>query len=347
MGLCRFGCVIAHVALLAFALAGHAQRPPAAEHHAHLQSPEAARLLSSSSKPEDEAEEPHTARDLIAALDAADVHESVALSDAYRFGAPWLHLPDEAAAVDRENAWTAAQAAQYPARLVAFCSVNPLKPYAEAAIRRCHALGMRGLKLHLANAGFHFDHAQDVRALAGVFRLANHYSMAILIHVRNAVQWDAALAMRCFVEEVLPNAPDVVVQIAHVSGWGGYDRATDAGFSALLDRCADRPSVCRRVYFDLAVVVLPASAASAKAGSDFRMLADGQAGFAEGPRRLAANLRRAGLDRVLFATDWPDIAPAAYADLLRTELPLEPRELDQLLGNRAPYFAALPDRRKQ
>ena len=143
LGLCRFGCVIAHVALLAFALAGHAQRPPAAEHHAHLQSPEAARLLSSSSNPEDEAEEPHTARDLIAALDAADVHESVALSDAYRFGAPWLHLPDEAAAVDRENAWTAAQAAQYPARLVAFCSVNPLKPYAEAAIRRCHALGIQ------------------------------------------------------------------------------------------------------------------------------------------------------------------------------------------------------------
>lgn len=315
-----------------------AQKPPAADHHAHLQSAIAARLLNESGPTRKSPETAQTARDLIAVLDAAGISQAVALSDAYRFGAPWLKVPEEAAQVERENAWTLAQAAKYPGRLVPFCSVNPLKGYAEAAVRHCYAEGMRGLKLHLANSGFRFDRPQDVRALASIFHTANHLDMAILIHLRTGEKWDSKRAMRLFFSDVLPEAPDVTVQIAHLTGWGGYDRSTDAGLTTLLDLCAKESSVCRHVYFDIAAVLLPASAATAPAGSDERMLADEQADFPESSQRLATNLRRIGMHRILFATDWPEITPAEYVSILRSRLPLKPRELDQIFRNRAPYF---------
>ena len=337
MFLYRSYCWIAGCALWSCVIAA-AQIAPAAEHHAHLQSPIAARLLTDSGPGKHEPQQARTARDLIAAMDTAKVSQSVALSDAYRFAAPRLHIVDEAKEVDRENDWTVAQAAQYPERLVAFCSVGPLKSYAEAAINHCHALGMRGLKIHLANSGFHFDHPEDVRALAAVFKQANRLGMAILIHVRNGATWDYSTAMPLFFSEVLSQAPDVVVQIAHLSGWGGYDRATDAGLSDLLDLCDHSPKVCSHLYFDLAAVVLPTNAATSEPGGDLRFLADEQKGFPEAPKRMAANLRRIGLSRVLFATDWPIYTQAEFVSLLRTQLLLNPSEFDQILANKAPYF---------
>jgi predicted TIM-barrel fold metal-dependent hydrolase len=339
----RSHCLIVGCALFSSAIA-LAQRAPAAEHHAHLQSPIAARLLTETGSGKHEQQQTRTAQDLIAAMDAAKVAQSVALSDAYRFASPRLHIADEAKEVDRENEWTVAQAAQYPGRLVAFCSVGPLKPYAEAAINHCHALGMRGLKIHLANSGFHFDRPEDVRALAAVFKQANRFRMAILIHIRNGEKWDYSTAMQLFTSEVLPQAPDVVVQIAHLSGWGGYDRATDAGLSALLDLCDHSPKVCSHLYFDLAAVVLPANAATAEPGGDLRFLADEQKDFPEAPKQMAAKLRRIGLHRVLFATDWPIYTQAEFVSLLRTQLLLNPSELNQILGNKAPYFEQTPSR---
>ncbi|HTJ29187.1 MAG TPA: amidohydrolase family protein [Acidobacteriaceae bacterium] len=322
-------------------MAAAGQTPPAAEHHAHLQSPRAAHLLSTTNTRKHEAEEANTASDLIAALDAAHIRLSVALSDSYRFGAPWQKIPNEAAEVDRENEWTAAEAAKYPDRLMAFCSVNALKPYAKAAIEHCHALGMRGLKLHLANAGFYYDHPQDVAALAQAFREANDFHMAILIHLRPREGWAAVKDIQIFFKEVLPKAPDVMVQIAHLAGWGGYDRSTDAGLSALLDLCEKQKSACSHLYFDLAAVLLPKDAEKA-ADEDTRLLAKEQAGFTEGPARLAANLRCIPKGHVLFATDWPDIKITDNVQMVRSQLLLKPDEIDEILDSKAPYFDRMP-----
>src|SRR6185436_10922095 len=74
------------------------------------------------------AEPPLDAAGLIAMLDAAGIKRAVVLSDAYYFDEPGVPGADDAyAAVRAENDWTAAQAARFPDRLVAFCSVNPLR----------------------------------------------------------------------------------------------------------------------------------------------------------------------------------------------------------------------------
>ena len=323
-----------------------AQVTPIAEHHAHLQSSTAARLLNEGANPasdethNDEKEEPHTASDLIAELDAAGIQRSVAISDAYRLGSPFTHVPRETAAVDAENDWTRQQVLLYPRRLVGLCSVNPLRPYALAAINHCASIGLRGgLKLHLANTQFHFDDPADVRKLIDVFVAANRLRMPILIHLRPDAKWDAKSSVRIFVEKVLPSAPAIPVLVAHLGGWGGYDRTTDEAFSAFADDCAANASRCRHLYFDIAAVVIRPDAGNAAPGTDLRSMWDVQKDFSDGPTRLAANLRRIGLSRILFATDWPVVTATDYIRTLRTNLHLTPSEVDQIFRNLGPYFS--------
>lgn len=326
-----------------------AQTIPVADHHAHLQSPTAAHLLNEGTivqpgEPRNNEEEsPHTAADLVIQLDAAGIRRSVALSDAYRLGSPFVHVPREAAAVNAENEWTLRQAQAYPQRLIGFCSVNPTRPYALAAIEYCVRIGLGGLKLHLANAGFHFDDPTHIRRLRDVFAKANRFRMPILIHLRSDEVWDAKRIVQSFMDQVLPSAPDVPVQIAHLGGWGGYDRTTDDALSTFVRSCSVHPDRCRRLYFDVAAVVLSPADGNAPPGSDSRILWEAQRDFLEGPVRLAANLRRIGLSHILFATDWPLVNASDYVRRLRTNLLLTPLETDQIFSNLAPYFSVRCD----
>lgn len=336
------------LALLLISLAGipaNAQTLPLADHHAHLQSPAAAKLLNQGASPESRAladaeeEKPATAAELIAQLDAAGLRRSVALSDAYRLGSPFVHVPHETAAVNAENEWTLQQVRTYPDRLVGFCSVNPVRPYALATLKHCAAIGLRGgLKLHLANAKFDFDDPAQVAQLRDVFAAADRLRMPILIHLRAAEAWRGNQNVPVFLEKVLPSAPHVPVQLAHLGGWGGYDPATDDTLSAFAKACEEHPDRCRNLYFDLSAVVLPPTYANAAPGSDERLLWDAQMDFADGPGRLAKNLRRIGLSRILFATDWPNVTPSNYIAALRNTLQLSPAEINQIIANAAPYF---------
>jgi uncharacterized protein len=337
-------CFAAILVLCLIPSSSTGQITPAADHHAHLQSPTAAELLNleKRSHPEEdqEKEKPLTAARLIAALDAAGVRSATALSEAYLLGTDLVHVRNEAKVVDQENEWTFRQVRQYPDRLVGFCSVNPLRSYAITAIEHCQRIGLRGgLKLHMAASHFRFENAEDVRHLQDAFREANRLRMPILIHLHPYDdKWDGKRDVQIFMEQVMPLAPDVTVQVAHMSGWGGYDRTADAALTTFADQCAAQPSLCSRLYFDISAVIVPPSAAEAPPGSDLRFMYDHDKDFAQGPERLAANIRRIGLDKILFATDWPVLTPKEYIPLLRTGLRLTPAEIDQIFSNVAPYF---------
>jgi uncharacterized protein len=326
-------------------VSGHAQTVPLADHHAHLQSPTAARLLNegashaSHGRAGAEEEKPSTASELIVQLDAAGIRRSVALSDAYRLGSPFVHVSHEAAAVDAENEWTLRQVQVYPDRLVGFCSVNPIRPYALASIEHCAAIGLRGgLKLHLANATFRFDDPAQVEQLRKVFAAAERLRMPVLIHLRTEEAWDGRHNVQVFMEKVLPSASHVPVQIAHLGGWGGYDQATDDTLSAFAKACEEHPDGCRNLYLDISAVVLSQAYARAAPGSDERLLWDAQKDFADAPERLATGLRRIGLSRILFGTDWPNETAGNCIDALRHGLRLSPAEVSQIFRNVAPYF---------
>ena len=109
------------------------QVAPAADHHQHVFSPVIAKLLATGSGGPQEL----TASDVVGHLDTARIRRGVLLSVAYMYGSPARTVEDEYAKVRAENDWTAAQAAQYPQRLLAFCGFNPLKDYALEELARC------------------------------------------------------------------------------------------------------------------------------------------------------------------------------------------------------------------
>jgi predicted TIM-barrel fold metal-dependent hydrolase len=201
------------------------------------------------------------ASDLIALLSSAGIRRALVFSVAYQFGNPNKSaIEDEYDQVKAENDWTSQQVARFPDRLRGFCSVNPLKDYAIKELARCAKDPQLhfGLKLHFGNSDVDLDNPQHVEQLRLVLRLANEHQMVIAVHMRASVTrkrpYGAAQA-RIFLNEILPAAPDVPVQIAHLAGAGGYDDpSVDEALAVFVDAIARQDPRMAHVYFDVSGV---------------------------------------------------------------------------------------------
>jgi predicted TIM-barrel fold metal-dependent hydrolase len=305
-------------------LAGGAggQLAPVADHHQHLVSPAIAELLGTGSV----GAQTITARDLIPLLDSAGIRRALLLSLGYMYGSPARTVDDEYAKVRAENDWTAAQAAEYPDRLIAFCGFNPLKPYALEEIARCaRNPGLsRGIKLHFGNSDVQLDNPEHVEQLRRVFRAANDRGMAIVVHLHASISnkrpYGAAQG-RTFLDQLLPLAPDVPVQVAHLAGGGGYDDPGADSVMAVLAEAVERHDPrTRNLWFDVTSVaagnITPANAALA-----------------------VRRIRQVGVERILYGSDAAvggNLPRDGWAAFRR--LPLTASELDRIASNTAPYF---------
>ena len=288
--------------------AGRLAAQPAVDHHLHL-------LRSAIAPPQGFA---LNAADLIRQMDEARVRRGVVLSIAYQFGNPFRPpVASEYERVKEENDWTASQAALYPDRLVAFCGVNPLTDYALQEIDRCAQDSRlhRGLKLHFGNSDVEMDKPSHVAQLRRVFAAANRHRMAIIVHARPNIDhgrpWGERQA-RIFLESVLPEAKDVVVQIAHLASAGRYeDEGVDKALGVFADAIAAKDPRMKLVYFDVSVV-----------------------SWESKRETLQRQLRTVGMDRLLYASDSPPLVAWKAFRLL----PLSEAELKQIEGNVAPYL---------
>jgi len=295
---------------------------PVIDYHQHLFSPAAAALVLG------KADAPGlTARDVIALLDSAGIQRALVLSTAYTWGkASRAPVVGEYAHVRAENAWTAQQVGQYPERLRAFCSLNPLKPYALRELARCSKDPMLhyGLKLHFGNSDVDLDNPDNVAQVRRVFAAANGFRMAIVVHMRTSIDKQrkyGADEARVFVRELLAAAPDVPVQIAHLAGAGGYGPETDSALSVFTDAITRRDPRLKNVWFDATVVVRPAMSP-------------------EELQKIAARIRQVGVERVLYGSDaaaspltYPKAGWAAFR-----RLPLSEAEFAVVANNIAPYM---------
>jgi predicted TIM-barrel fold metal-dependent hydrolase len=292
---------------------------PLVDHHQHLFSPASTRLSSL---------QPLDAADLIAYLDAAGIERAAVLSVAYTFGNPNRPpVENEYAQVRAENDWTSQQVARFPARLRGFCGVNPLRDYALDEVARCAKDPMlrTGLKLHFGNSDVDLDNADHVQQLRRVFRAANESRMAIVVHMRSSItrrRLYGAKEARAFLNDVLPAAPDVTVQIAHLTGGGSYDEpTTDEALLVFIEAIANRDPRMARVYFDVSGIA-------------------GVGKWAEKADRIAARIRQVGVQRIFFGADGArggNLEPReAWAAFLK--LPLSDAEFRSIAENVAPYM---------
>jgi len=302
-----------------------AQSGPAADYHQHLFSPGIAALISP--PPPAVPVKPIMASDVISLLDAAGIRRAVILSMAYIWGSPDRQVDNEYEKVKTENDWTSQQVGLFPSRLLGFCGFNPLKEYALDELARCardpHLRA--GLKLHFGNSAFDYRDSQQMEQLRRVFRAANQNRMPIVVHMRASISKrlpygrDAATV---FLNELVPAAPDVLIQIAHLAGAGGYtDPLVDEALSVFVDAIAKGDPRTKLLYFDVTAV------ANANLPNERANL-------------VATRIRQLGVNRVLYGSD-----AAAGANLPPREgwaafrkLPLSEAEFRTIATNVTPYL---------
>lgn len=317
--------------LLALTAAARAAAPaptgaPAADHHQHLFSPAIIALIDPKPGPDALRELPVS--ELIALLDAAGIRKAALMSTAYMFGRPNRVVADEYAKVRAENDWTAAQAARYPQRLRAFCGFNPLKDYALAELERCakdpHL--RHGIKMHFGNSDVQLENPEHAGRLKEVFRAANRHRMAIAVQMRASISlkrpYGEAQA-RAFLEGLMPEITDTMVQVAHFAGTGpGYeDPPANEVMRVFAEAAARKDPNTRRLYFDVASIATPG-------------ITPGQA------REMAARIRMVGLDKVLYGSDaaTPGNMKPREAWAAFRALPLTEAEFGRIAANVAPYL---------
>jgi uncharacterized protein len=264
-------------------------------------------------------EQPLDAERLIALLDAAGIRRAVVLSIAYWYQSPQFKIDDPVRRAREENAWTAAQVARFPDRLVAFCSLNPISDAALELLRECAKDDrFKGLKLHFANADIDLTNPDHLRRVRDVFAAANAARLAIVVHARGGDVYDARHA-RILVEQLLPAAPDIAVQMAHL--WGGAQFAPEA-LAVYAEAIEAGHPATRRFIFD-------ASDAAFAAGTP------------EAAQLLARRMRQIGLDRIYYGSDaaydgHPD--PKTSWQAFRKGIPFTDAEFAQIAANVAPYL---------
>jgi len=299
---------------------------PVADHHQHLFSPAIIALIEPKPGPDALREIPVLA--LIALLDQAGIRRAAVMSTAYMFGRPSRVVEDEYAKVRLENDWTAAQVAKYPDRLRAFCGFNPLKDYALPELERCaaHPQLRHGIKMHFGNSDVQLDNPAHVARLKEVFRAANRHRMAIAIHLRASISlkrpYGEAQA-RTFLEQLMPEVPDTMVQVAHFAGAGpGYeDPAANEVMRVFADAAARKDPHTRNLYHDVASIATPEITP-------------------EQAREMVERIRKVGVDKVLFGSDaaTPTNMKPREAWAAFRALPLSPDEIARIAANVAPYL---------
>ena len=262
--------------------------------------------------------DPITADDLITNLDNAGISRAVVHSLAYSWASQNRSAPveNEYDKVRAENDWTVSEVSRHATRLIAFCGVNPLREYALAELDRCAKLpNVKGVKLHFHNSGVDLKKADHLEKLRRFFAAANANGLAIMAHLFTGGDYGPEDS-RIFIANLLPAAPDVTVQIAHLAGSGpGFDGSS--ALAVFAERFAERDPRLKNVYIDVAGVVPNES--------------NGEL--------IVKQLRQIGIQRILFGSDMhPNPPPLVAWSNFRTILPLADHEVRQVASNVAPYM---------
>jgi predicted TIM-barrel fold metal-dependent hydrolase len=228
---------------------------------------------------------------------------------------------DVYAAVRAENDWTAREVAQIPDRLVGFCSFNPLKEYALQELDRCaENRTFKGLKLHFAASAVDLTNTQHVEQVRRVFEKANSQRLAIIVHVRGDRRYGREHA-EVFLNQLLPAAPDVPVQIAHLWGGDGFSEGALRALVSYADAVSAPHRATKNLYFDVTSIILR--------------------GKKDAMQRMATLIRQIGVGRILYGSDGPifwNVQPAEAWGTFRREMPLTDDEFKTIANNIAPYL---------
>lgn len=264
------------------------------------------------------------ASELLTELDAGAITKAVIHSAAFVFGSVLGPAPNEYAEVQRENDWIDAQAGVSGGRLLAFCSFNPLKPYALNELKRCATLPhTRGIKLHFSDSGVDLSQPEHLSQLREVFTQANRLRLHLMVHIARLDEaYEPTRQAQVFLQKLLPLIPDVTVQIAHLGGDTGFTKETELASRVFAAAIAAKDPATRNLYFDIAGVVVNGQSPEDRAA-------------------VVGRIRQLGMQRILFGSDRHAPRNEAPGDAWKTfrTLPLTDTEFRQIGSTIMPYWS--------
>ena len=262
---------------------------------------------------------------LLKLMDDAGIQRGVVLSMGYSFADERKKLPNRDRQTSEENNWTSEQIVQSRGRLIGFCSVNPLREAALTELERCLKLpGMVGIKLHFGNSGVSLQNPDDLARLKQVFALANDHRAPIVVHMRTRTDHPySPKEAQLFLDELLPLAPKVVVQVAHLAGSGpGFPEDAQAAFDIFAAAIERHDPRTRNLFFDECTV--PWAGTTPKEGEE-----------------IAKAIRSVGIRRVFFGSDMPvggNPPPKGSWEVFKAKVPLTPAEFRTIALDIPPYW---------
>ena len=143
------------------------------------------------------------------------------------------------------------------------------------------------------------------------------------VHLNAWDQAGPAQMVKILLDELVAPNPGLEIYIAHMGGSGAY---TDRGREILRAFAAELGSNERlsntNVYFELSAVVLaePSEGVQPPTEADLNALAE--------------DIRKVGVERIVFGSDHPSFSSEVYRKTLIDRLPLGEKELDKILGRK-------------
>jgi predicted TIM-barrel fold metal-dependent hydrolase len=251
-----------------------------------------------------------TADELIARLDEANVQQAVVLALGY-----W-GLPDDSNMAP-ENDFAAAEVAKYPDRLIGFCGINPLYESAVGEIDRCLDLpGMVGVKLHLPGSEVDLKQPDHVDALSAVFDKIQERDAPVLMHSGSALGLPLDSDELANLAIIGATHPDVRLVFAHCTN-DAYRDEMEIWLAALGEGLLVEENIFTEI------------------SSCLHFYENAPLSKKE---IMVWRLRKWGLERVLFASDYlllsPDATPAEALEII-SSYPFTQTEIDLILSNDA------------
>jgi predicted TIM-barrel fold metal-dependent hydrolase len=303
---------------------GPALRAPRLDAHAHVHSAAVADLVET--KMGERILEPVSSDEVVSRLDQEGIPNALVLSGAYLMANDvWGGTgADEWSALRSENDYTAAEVANHPARLTAFLSLNPKRPYAIEEIDRCvDELGMRGVKMHFWNSVVNLRDADELAAVTRTFEHVARRGLPVVVHAYNgALPNYGPDDLETFVREIIVPLPTLRISFAHLAGAGGFGFRVISHWSRLLKLVPPDAPGSERVFVDLAAVLF------ARATERFAASNDSQKEI------MGDLLTQWGLQRVLWGSDNVD----DYLSLSRDAWPLSEEEWEVVAASTGDRF---------
>ncbi|MFZ1701236.1 MAG: amidohydrolase family protein [Pyrinomonadaceae bacterium] len=313
--------------VLAFA-AGRAQTVDkrlggATDAHVHLLSPGLIKIWKGLGVPFSRSDEQYSDIDVI--LKNAGTKRIDLISMAHVFSSSdFGEFKNERELVEAENAYVAAARDKHPKKVRAFCSVEPLRDYALAELERCRTrLKIDGIKLHHNASQVYLTEPDHVKKVKPVFEFAAKHKLPILLHFDNSHRKFGADDVNILVGSILNDLKPVTLTIAHFGTSGGFTAKTKSVIDAFVHQFETNPKLKKhKITFDISAVALDKDSEGVK-----KLTAEE---FAE----LAVYVRKLGVGRVVFGTDYPLYSPREYLNILRQKVGLDDDEIQMLLKSK-------------